>query len=455
MGKIYTRQELIDELLRFEDKYKKVPSYNDIQNDEDFPPVSAYLREFGKWKNALNEVPFKNQDEVKKREVKVYSDQELIDFLLKREKELGRIPEQDDMDVNLGYPCVDVYASRFGSWSGIKERVFYNKDWLKQYLIGVKDKLGRIPRSRDMIEDNGLIPVTRFVSVFSSWNNAIEETFYTKEYADKELLNFEKEHGRVPTTADFQNVKGKIPYHRIEKIYGSWSEAKYNTQFESTIDHSFFSPENMNSWKWYIIGRIIGDGCVSDNGCLIIRTAEIDKENLIEMHKYMKIDTKINVSEKGKGHQLSYSISKFSPQWVKDLAKHGIVPRKSHSAFIPLDYLKTPEEEAAILRGIFDSDGGINYRSYGSKFKPVFFVCGSKKTMEDYAYLLKKNCNIDCNLYKHGSIFRLQVGSLDECKLIYNFLYGHENFYIKRKKERFEKLFDGTFTKENDPYYVN
>lgn len=249
MGKIYTRQELIDELLRFEDKYKKVPSYSDIQNNEDFPPVSAYLREFGIWKNVLNEVPFKNQDEVNKREVKVYSDQELIDFLLKREKELGRIPENKDMDVSLGYPCVDVYISRFGSWSRIKERVFYNKDWLKQYLIRVKDKLGRLPRSRDMIEDNGFIPITRFVSVFGSWNNAIEEIFYTKEYADKELLNFEKEHGHVPTTADFQHAKGQIPYHRIEKIYGSWSKAKYNTQFESTIDHSFFSPENMNLRK--------------------------------------------------------------------------------------------------------------------------------------------------------------------------------------------------------------
>jgi hypothetical protein len=42
-----------------------------------------------------------------------------------------------------------------------------------------------------------------------------------------------------------------------------------------------------------------------------------------------------------------------------------------------------------------------------------------------------------------------------QCKKIYDFLYGHENFYIKRKKERFEQLVNGTFTEEKDPYYEN
>jgi hypothetical protein len=358
------------------------------------------------------------------------------------------------MDVNLGYPCVDVYRSRFGSWSRIKERVFYNKDWLKQYLIDVKDKLGRIPRSRDMIEDNGYIPVTRFVSVFGSWDNAIEETFYTKEYADKELLNFEKEHGRVPIITDFQHAKGQIPYHRIEKIYGSWREAQYNTQFESTIDHSFFSLEKMDLWKWYIVGYIIGDGCVSDAGQIIITSTEKDSDNLFDMYHYMKIDSKMYIKDIQEC-QTRYSIAKFSPKWVTDLALYGIVERKSFTSYIPLEYLKTLEEEAAVMRGLFDSDGSINYRSTAHGFEPVFFMCGSKQLMKDYAHLLKKNCDIDCKVLKHSSIFRLQIYGKIKCDSIYKFLYGHENFYIKRKKERFEQLIKGIFTEENDPYYEN
>jgi hypothetical protein len=308
---IYTRELLISEALRYEDMYKKVPSYSDMQNAEGFPPISAYLREFEKWKNVLNEVPFKNKKEIEKREVKNYTDQELTEFLLKREKELGRIPEGRDMDVKLGYPCVNVYKSRFGSWSGIKERVFYNKDWLKQYLIKVREKLGRIPRSRDMIEMKGFIPVTRFIKPFGSWDNAIEETFYTKECAQKELLNFEKEQGRIPTTADFQHAKGRIPYHRIENIFGSWRGGLYDVPFETTVDHSFFNHENMDERKWYILGYLIGDGNVH-NGFITFTSTEKDKDNLYEMHKFMNIDTKMNVKEIT-GCQTSYTFAKYSP----------------------------------------------------------------------------------------------------------------------------------------------
>jgi hypothetical protein len=358
------------------------------------------------------------------------------------------------MDVNLGYPCVDVYRSRFGSWSGIIERVFYNKNWLKQYLRDAKDKLGRIPRSRDMKEYKGFIPVTRFERVFGSWDNAIEETFYTKEYADKELLNFEKEYGRVPTTTDFQHAKGQISYHRIEEIYGSWSGAKYSTSFKTTIDHSFFKLEKMSLKKWYIVGYSIGDGNISDVNCFNINTKEKDVENLHNMYKYMNIDTKFVKNVNADGY-VSYAISKTSPIWAEDFRKYGIAPRKSSTAFIPLEYLKTPEEEEAVMRGILDADGGINYKDHDGRFSPVFFVCGSKQTMTDYAYLLKKNCNIECKIYPHGNVFRIQIGERVNCKLIFNFLYGHENFYIKRKKERFEQLINGTFTKETDPYYVN
>jgi len=173
----YTRDILIKEALRYEEEFQKIPSYSGMQNAEGYPPTSAYLIEFGLWKNVLNEVPFKNQEEVKRREIKVYSDQELKDFLLKRYDEIGRIPEADDLVVSLGYPCADVYRTRYGLWSSIKEEVFYNKEWLTQYLLQVKEKLGRLPRCRDIKEYKGFVPVTIIERVFGSWNNAMNEIF--------------------------------------------------------------------------------------------------------------------------------------------------------------------------------------------------------------------------------------------------------------------------------------
>ena len=49
-------------------------------------------------------------------------------------------------------------------------------------------------------------------------------------------------------------------------------------------------------------------------------------------------------------------------------------------------------------------------------------------------------------------IFGIRIKGIERCQKIYDFLYGHENFHIERKKDRFEKLLNGTFTLENDNY---
>jgi len=79
-------------------------------------------------------------------------------------------------------------------------------------------------------------------------------------------------------------------------------------------------------------------------------------------------------------------------------------------------------------------------------------VWESKQLCENYAYLVKKNSDISCNVCKVGRIFGIRIKEIARCKKIYDFLYGHENFYIKRKKERFEKLLNGTFSLEDDSY---
>lgn len=60
-------------------------------------------------------------------------------------------------------------------------------------------------------------------------------------------------------------------------------EAINDIHFEGRIDPHFFSPENMNLWKWYIIGYIIADGNIYFNS-LSINTHEIDKDNLYAMY---------------------------------------------------------------------------------------------------------------------------------------------------------------------------
>jgi hypothetical protein len=172
------------------------------------------------------------------------------------------------------------------------------------------------------------------------------------------------------------------------------------------------------------------------------------------MHKYLNTNNQVIRTER-KNRQNEYKIHKNCTQWVNDLALYGVVPRKSLISYIPLNYLKTPEEEAAVMRGLFDSDGCIGYygaRNYGGRIYPKFNMCGSKQLCRDYIFLLKKNLGISCKIREYETYSTFAIQGFEKCQKIYDFLYGHDNFYIKRKKERFEKLLNGTFTFEDDNY---
>ena len=321
------------------------------------------------------------------------------------------------------------------------------KEFLIAELLRFRRENNKIPVQLDMQVSNGYPSSWEYITKFGSWNNVLNEVFYNREYLIKELLRFEDENGRIPKPHEMKQEDRYIARSRYQEVFGSWANALKETPFKTRIDEYFFSPENMNLRKWYIVGYIIGDGCVSDNELSVTTT---DKDNLYNIHQYMNLDTTVYIQQQ-KGCKTRYTISKQNKQWFNDLGLYGIVPRKTFTSYIPLDYLKTPEEEAALLLGLFDSDGSISYHNW-NYLSPVFSVCGSEQLCKDYAYLVKKNCEINCNVCEVGSIFGIRIKGIEKCQKIYDFLYGHENFHIERKKERFEKLLNGTFTLENDNY---
>lgn len=326
------------------------------------------------------------------------------------------------------------------------------RDFLISELQRFKEENGRLPFLKEMCKSNGCPSAYRYIKEFKFWSNAIKTVSVPeRELLLMELQRFSEENGRLPIQKEMRESNNYPSFHRYIKEFGSWSNAIKEISLKPQIDKAFFSPENLNLRKFYIIGYIIGDGSISYDNQLFIITTEGDKENLYDMYQYMNLETKICVEEKGE-YKTRYTIHKQCPEWAVDLKKYGVVPNKSLISYIPLDYLKTPEEEAAIMRGIFDSDGCITCRKDRKNFTPIFYVCGSEKLCGDYAFLLKKNCDTDCNVSRNGkNLFQIQIQG-EKCQKIYDFLYGHDNFYIKRKKERFEKLLNRTFTLEGDNY---
>ena len=280
----------------------------------------------------------------------------LIAELLRFKEENNRIPRARDMKECNGYPSYNRYCREFGSWESVINEVFSNqeemeriarKEFLIAELLRFRGENNRIPVELDMQVSNGYPSSWEYIKKFGSWNNALNEVFYNREYMIKELLRFEDENGRIPKPHEMKQEDGYISRSRYQEVFDSWANALKETPFKTRIDEYFFSSENMNLRKWYIVGYIIGDGCVSDNR-LSIRTT--DKDNLYDMHQYMNLDTDVYIQQEG-NYPTRYTIAKQNKQWFNDLGLYGIVPRKTFTSYIPLDYLKNTRRRGSFTFG--------------------------------------------------------------------------------------------------------
>lgn len=120
-----------------------------------------------------------------------------------------------------------------------------------------------------------------------------------------------------------------------------------------------------------------------------------------------------------------------SKKVVQDLKKYGVVPRKSHIVRFP----KNIDEGMIhhVVRGIFDGDGCICYNA-------ISFY-GSEYMMGDIKKILLKAINVNDNKIHNGkTCFSFGFSSKKDVKSFYHYIYDDATIFLKRKKERFEKL---------------
>ena len=121
---IYTKEHLINELIRFENIEGRSPVYRDFNNNPEFPNCATYQRIFGSWNKALKLAglelchSYNSQVELKRFGKESYTDEELLGELIRFEKEHGRSPTQADFNNNPEFPSFVTYKRRFVSWIG-------------------------------------------------------------------------------------------------------------------------------------------------------------------------------------------------------------------------------------------------------------------------------------------------------------------------------------------------
>ena len=116
-GRVYTEEELLDELRDFADEFGRPPRRVEIQEQSDIS-VSTFSRRFGSFNDALRAAGLsvtKPHDVDPK-----YSREELLEYIRELTAEQLQPPSAADMNDAEGVPNANTYQLRFGSWTRAK-----------------------------------------------------------------------------------------------------------------------------------------------------------------------------------------------------------------------------------------------------------------------------------------------------------------------------------------------
>lgn len=229
--------------------------------------------------------------------------------------------------------------------------------------------------------------------------------------------------------------KYNISYDRIKNIISRYtvdtisSAKRLNPNLIENYFESIDTPE-----KAYWLGLIISDGAITNQAdkskFQLELTLKKEDEHILHL-----LENDLGV--KNKVYNSAYKYKRFSlgsKKIIQDLEKLGITQNKSFTVQIP----NIPEEyESALIRGIFDGDGGFTtyIRSNGKKCMELSF-CGNIYVMEWVQKTLFKNLpKLRINkITNESSIKRIRWSSIKDIILIRDFIYkNHNNHYLFRK----------------------
>ena len=267
---------------------------------------------------------------------------------------------------------------------------------------------------------------------------------FSEEVKKQAIYNYVELHQGLQTAGKQFGIS-QFMMEKILKEYGikkrTYTEAKQIGR-KYTCDDNYF--KNQNNEMAYILGLIASDGSISKKENLVaIQLQEEDKyilEKIREMTKTQRLLEEYIRRETG--HKI-YSFRNWSSEWKKDLAHYGICPQKTFTLQPPLFLNK--KYNIDYIRGYFDGDGSI-YR-IESQNRVFFEITGASKIMIDWIYdQLTNQYHIYTNkktqeTLANGTVmYKIKIGDKTELKKLYNLLYDEKNFYLKRKKEKFENL---------------
>ena len=224
---------------------------------------------------------------------------------------------------------------------------------------------------------------------------------------------------------------------KILKDVPKYTKAKLNNP---NMKEHFFQEINEEA-KAYFLGLLISDGNVfKDNTgrqASISITLDLKDEYMLEKFKeVLQANTSVGHDGRGCGQ-----IAVRSNIMAEDLAKYGVVPRKSYNTYLPLI---SKEMMPHLIRGIFDGDGSImakpNPNNDGhNRFLHSISFCGTHQLMEDISNYILENLGIKTAVYdyKDRNLSELKIQNIDNIAKFGYWIYRNSTIFLNRKKDIF------------------
>jgi hypothetical protein len=210
-----------------------------------------------------------------------------------------------------------------------------------------------------------------------------------------------------------------------------------------TINIDFF--RNDSSEKFYVIGLIASDGCISGNFAKLVSK---DRE-LVDYLKTITECTNLVREDRRMVNgniQTYYGLHFSSVEMIEILNNYGITERKSLTFSpknIPQEYL------GDFIRGVFDGDGSLSVsrrKDNGARTQKFSIVSGSEVFAKDLHSIFSDVVGISVNKIvrdnRGNGIYNISVGKRDDVIRLGEWMYGEtfNKFGLKRKKDKFNIL---------------
>ena len=214
------------------------------------------------------------------------------------------------------------------------------------------------------------------------------------------------------------------------------SNAALNKTTKYTKNTNYFSEINSID-KAYFLGLLIADGNNDRRlaGQVSINLIELDKDILLIFKNQLNYNGELKLI-KNKNYQNQYKLIIASKKLSDDLFNLGMISKKDFATYFPP--IKK-EFYSHFIRGIFDGDGCIHKNKRNQN---TIYITGNFNLIKTIYNILLKECNLNnTKLKKIGnkSTTTLVFSGNNQVKKIGKYMYNNcKNFYIKRKKEKFD-----------------